>query len=117
MQIRDKSPVGKELISSLERLGRKKSVWKAVAKGLNRPRRVKHEVSLVSLDKLAGAKDTLVVPGKVLGNGETAKKITVAAMGFSDSARDKIEKAGGSVMTIQELIRKNPEGKGVRIVG
>ena len=34
---------------------------------------------------------------KILGVGELTKKLTVAAHGFSASAREKIEKAGGSV--------------------
>lgn len=32
---------------------------------------------------------------KVLGNGELTKKLTVKAAKFTDSAKDKIEKAGG----------------------
>src|SRR5207248_9387586 len=34
---------------------------------------------------------------KILGEGELTKKLTVAAHGFSATAREKIEKAGGSV--------------------
>jgi large subunit ribosomal protein L15 len=34
---------------------------------------------------------------KILGNGELTKKLTVAAHGFSASAREKIEAAGGTV--------------------
>src|SRR4051812_3720877 len=33
---------------------------------------------------------------KVLGNGDLSKKLTVAAHRFSESAKDKIEKAGGT---------------------
>jgi large subunit ribosomal protein L15 len=35
-------------------------------------------------------------PVKVLGRGEISKKLTVRAHGFSASAREKIEKAGGT---------------------
>jgi large subunit ribosomal protein L15 len=38
---------------------------------------------------------------KVLGNGELTKKLTVAAHRFSESAKEKIEKAGGTVTLIQ----------------
>src|SRR5919197_3476198 len=34
---------------------------------------------------------------KILGNGELKKKLTVSAHGFSKSAREKIEAAGGTV--------------------
>jgi large subunit ribosomal protein L15 len=37
---------------------------------------------------------------KVLGDGELSKKLTVAAHRFSASAKDKIEKAGGSVSIV-----------------
>ena len=37
---------------------------------------------------------------KVLGNGEVTKKLTVKATAFSDSAKEKIEKAGGKAEVI-----------------
>jgi large subunit ribosomal protein L15 len=43
-------------------------------------------------------------PVKVLGRGEISKKLTVSAHGFSASAREKIEAAGGSC----ELISTAP---------
>jgi large subunit ribosomal protein L15 len=40
-------------------------------------------------------------PVKVLGRGEISKKLTVHAHGFSASAKEKIEKAGGTVEVIE----------------
>src|ERR1700756_2052276 len=40
------------------------------------------------------------VPVKVLGQGEISKKLTVHAHGFSASAREKIEAAGGACQVI-----------------
>lgn len=37
---------------------------------------------------------------KILGNGELTKKLTVKANAFSESAKEKIEAAGGSVEVI-----------------
>jgi large subunit ribosomal protein L15 len=37
---------------------------------------------------------------KVLGEGELKKKLTVSAHAFSESAKQKIEKAGGSVVVL-----------------
>jgi large subunit ribosomal protein L15 len=37
------------------------------------------------------------LPVKVLGNGELTKKLTVTVKAFSNSAKEKIEKAGGTV--------------------
>ena len=41
-------------------------------------------------------------PVKVLGRGEISKKLTVRAHAFSASAREKIEKAGGTAEQIEE---------------
>lgn len=38
---------------------------------------------------------------KVLGNGELNKKLNVSAHRFSESAKEKIEKAGGSVTVVK----------------
>ncbi len=63
-------------------------------------------------------KDTqVVVPGKLLGSGALDKALTVAAFDFSQSARDQIEKAKGKAITITELLKANPTGKGIRIIG
>jgi large subunit ribosomal protein L15 len=40
------------------------------------------------------------VPVKVLGQGEISKKLTVHAHGFSETARRKIEEAGGTCEVI-----------------
>lgn len=44
---------------------------------------------------------------KVLGGGELKKKLTVKAHGFSESAKEKITKAGGQWEVI-EVVRKRP---------
>ncbi|MBI4021662.1 MAG: 50S ribosomal protein L18e [Candidatus Aenigmarchaeota archaeon] len=116
MRLRDKNPVEKRLLVSLERAGRKHQVWKAVALQLNRPRRIRAEVAVAQLDQYAGS-GMLLVPGRVLGTGEVTKPITVAAVGFSGTARTKIEQAGGKALSIPDLVTQNPQGKGIRIIG
>jgi large subunit ribosomal protein L15 len=54
------------------------------------------EVTPESL-KAAGLATRRDVPVKILGRGELTKKLTVTAHGFSKSAREAIEAAGGSV--------------------
>jgi large subunit ribosomal protein L15 len=39
---------------------------------------------------------------KILGHGDLSKKLSVSAHGFSGTARDKIEGAGGSVTALKE---------------
>jgi len=61
--------------------------------------------------------DTVIIPGKLLGEGELKEPITVAAYSFSLAAKEKIEKAGGSGISILDLAKKNPKGTNVRIIG
>ena len=61
-------------------------------------------------------KEIALVPGKVLSDGELTKKMTIAAFQFSKEAMNKINKKGKAI-TIKELIKENPKGKNVRIIG
>ena len=115
MKTRDKNPILKKEIERLNNAGIEEPVWKAVAKGLNRPRRKRYEVNLSKLEKFANQNDTIIVPGIVLGKGEIKKQVTVAAVKFSSEARKKIEKAGGKCLSINEISKKEPSK--VRIMG
>ncbi len=93
----------------------KTGVWRKVADTLLVPTRERRLVNIFKLDLHAKDGDVIVVPGKVLGTGDLKHKITIAAFDFSQSAVEKIKQAKGSVMTIQELVQKNPKGKDVRV--
>src|SRR5215218_551222 len=58
------------------------------------------EVTPESL-RTAGLATRRAVPVKVLGQGELSKALTVHAHGFSKSARQKIEAAGGTCQVIE----------------
>ena len=59
------------------------------------------EVSPIEL-RAAGLATRKGTPVKVLGQGELSKKLTVRAHGFSASAREKIEAAGGTCAILEE---------------
>ncbi|MDP3742017.1 MAG: 50S ribosomal protein L18e [Candidatus Micrarchaeota archaeon] len=103
-----------ELIALLEKSGRKNKapIWQAAAHLLSRPTRKRVEVNLHKLVKYTG---TVLVPGKVLSNGNGAK-VTVAALAFSAAASQKISKAGGKTMSIRQLVELNPTGKNVTLI-
>jgi large subunit ribosomal protein L15 len=44
----------------------------------------------------AGAISKKTQPVKILGNGEITTAVTISAHGFSETAKQKIEKAGGT---------------------
>jgi len=62
--------------------------------------------------KASGLVRKLSVDVKILGNGELTKKLSVTAHGFSRSAVEKIEAAGGSVVRLREpVVRKKKRHK------
>lgn len=110
------------LLSLVERLRResfeqKAPVWRDVAERLMKPRRNWAEVNLSRIERYADVDDVIIVPGKLLGAGVISKKVTVAAFKCSEAAKEKIAKAGGKSISIEELLESNPKGSKVRIMG
>ncbi len=107
------------LISALKKQSREKAIplWRDIALRLERPSRNYAEVNISRINRYTKEDDTVIVPGKVLGAGVLDHKLTVAAVNFSGSAREKIKAAGGECITIEELMNRNPEGSGVKIIG
>lgn len=95
-------PNMKRLISELKR--RKERFYLAVAKHLEKPRRRKAGVDVSKIEKLASQGESVVVPGKVLGNGDIEKKVDVYAWNYSSSAREKITRAGGRCMPLEKIV-------------
>jgi len=95
----------------------KVGIWKRVASDLEKPTRSRRIVNLYKLNKYTKPEETVIVPGKVLSVGDIDHKINIAAYSFSNQAKEKILKAKGSVLTIYELMKSNPEGKNIRIMG
>ncbi len=93
------------------------ALWRDVALRLEKSRKNWSQPNLSRLSRHAADEKMVLVPGKLLGSGEVSGKPTVAAFSFSDGARQKIEAAGGSTMTIAELMDKNPSGSGVYVLG
>jgi large subunit ribosomal protein L18e len=106
------------LVDDLKRSSRENGadIWRDIALRLEKPRRNWAEVNLSKLERFTSDGDIIVVAGKVLGAGAISKKITVAAYDFSESARKSIAEAGGSNLTLMELVKQNPNGSGVKIM-
>jgi large subunit ribosomal protein L18e len=105
------------LVKELQPLALKNRFWKAMLEEVTKPSRQRRMVNLYKINEQAQDGETIVVPGKVLSVGELTKKIEVAAINFSAEARQKIINAKGKVLSIQDLLKHNPEGKKVRILG
>lgn len=94
----------------------KAKIWRAVSEALCIPSRRRIVVNLGKIDKLTKEGDCVVIAGKVLGFGDLSKRVDVAALSFSQTAKLKIIKSGGRALSLEELIAMNPKGKNVKIL-
>ena len=116
---RKSNPVLVELIGALNKAGRENGapLWRDIASRLEKPSRNWAQVNISKVDEYLGDGETAVIAGKLLGSGETVKKFTVVAFSASASAKAKITKAGGKVLTLQEAVKAYPKGQNCRIIG
>ena len=87
--------------------------WKAVAKVLAGSASHRAQLKLTKISKYTKGGETVIVPGKVLGDGVLSKKVTIIAFNASETAISKIEDAGGKFVLIKDYISKNPKDKPV----
>jgi len=92
----------------------KKNNQIVLAKKLSGPTRLQSKINLTDLNKLKENK--IIVVGKVLSKGEISKKIEVAALGFSESAKEKLGKSGSKAVSIKEFLKDNKNLEGIKII-
>lgn len=99
-----------KLVASLEKAGRvtKKAIWKDLAERLQAPTRNKVVINVEKINYLAKKfkGKTLIVPGKILSQGELTEKVSVVAVTASELAQKKIN-SSGKFVTLAEY-SKNP---------
>ena len=95
---------------------KKNKAWLKIAEILSGPRKNRTNLNLEELNKKIKDEKIVVVPGKILSQGELDKKIKIVALGFSEKAEEKLKKSGTETLIILEEIKKNPEAKGVKIL-
>ncbi len=112
------NPLHRQMTVMLERAGKeqKAPIWTAAAKLLARPKVTRVEVNLGRVSRMAEEGQAFFIPGKVLGTGIVDKRLVVGAFSFSASARSKLEAAGGSALSVEQFLKKYPNGSGVRLV-
>lgn len=109
----------KKLIQELkkESNSQKAGIWMRIADDLEKPTRKRRVVNVSRLNRATKANETVIVPGKVLGTGVLEHGVIIAAYSFSQTAKKTIEHAKGKCISIQDLLKQNPKGKDVRIIG
>lgn len=117
--VRTTNPELINLIRSLKKQSRESEarIWRDIADFLSRSRRRRIAVNVSRLNRYTKKGETVAVPGKVLAAGKIDHPIKVAAFTFSQSAQTKILKAKGKCLSLSELMKKNPKGTDVKIIG
>ena len=118
-QLKKTNPMLVSLIHDLKKTANKNDapVWKDIAIRLEKPSRNWPVVNLDRIDRHIRENETALIPGKVLSPGNLTKKVSIAAWSFSKRSVEKIKKAGGKTLSIQDVMKNNPEGKDIRILG
>jgi large subunit ribosomal protein L18e len=107
-----------QLISLLKKESKEKQagIWHDVAEYLSSSRSHRVAINLSSISRNTKRADVIVVPGKVLGTGNINHAVTIAAFSVSEKAKVKLEAAKAKVISISELLEKNPKGSNVKII-
>ena len=118
-KINKTNPILLNLIHDLKKQSNEKDVgiWKDVALRLQKSSKNWPVVNLDRISTHINDRETALIPGKVLSSGNLTKKVTIAAWSFSDKSYEKIKKAGGKSISISELMKNNPKGENIRILG
>ncbi len=113
------NPLLIQLIADLKKVGwaEEAPIWRDIAKRLEKPSKGWAEVNISRIARYVKAGETIIIPGKLLGSGIIEIPVTVVAFNASEGAKRKIRDAGGKVLSIPELVKANPKGSRVRIIG
>jgi large subunit ribosomal protein L18e len=94
----------------------KSEIWDAAAEQLSSSRARRAELNLNHISRASAADSVVLVPGKVLGDGALRHPVIVGAFRFSETAKTKIEQAGGKCVTIMDLVSRYPKGSKVQVL-
>ena len=92
-------------------------IWSKLAEYALKPAIARRDINLNRINQLTKENDTVVFPGKVLGTGSVSHKITLCAFSISNAAAAKLLENGGKLISHTDLIKQNPTGKGVVLLG
>ena len=93
-----------------------KAIWKAIAKELDKPKRIRASVNLSRINRHTTKDEVVAVPGKVLASGYLDHPLKIAAFSFSDTAAQKVKQAKGETMSLTDLLESGIEPSKIRIM-
>jgi len=106
------------IIDELKRVSREAGsrIWRDISERLSMPRRNWAEVNVGEIDKIVNDDERIAIPGRLLGSGSISKKVIIGSVSWTKGAKEKVERAGGKVISIIELANQYPSGSDIRIM-
>ena len=98
------------------RSSKKLEGWNEVSDLVSLPKRKSIILNLSEINEMSKDGESVVVPGKVLSEGEIEKKIRLIALKFSKKAVEKLLRDKVAFSYINDEIKKNPQGKNLRVL-
>ena len=95
----------------------KAALWDRVADDLEKSTRQRRVVNISRIARHTKPNEIVVIPGKVLGSGSLPHSVVVAALSFSEGAKELIEQSKGKAITIEQLLKQKPKAKDLRVMG
>jgi large subunit ribosomal protein L18e len=84
----------------------KKKGFLEISNLLANTKKNKIELNLEEIDSMAKEGDIVLIPGKVLGNGNVSKKIEIIGFKFSKNAEEKLKELKIPFLLISESLNK-----------
>lgn len=104
-----------ELVETIK-LAAKNPHWLKIADSISRSRSNYSAVNLKNIEENAAEGDTIIVPGKILSQGEITKKIRLCALSISKEAKEKLKNSKSEFFSLIHEIKNNPKAEGIKIV-
>ena len=95
----------------------KAQIWKALEKEFSKSRSNRRRVNIEKLNKVTNNGDVIFVPGKILREWKFRAQANGLCIFIFRTALSKLNASGTEVLSLQSLIDRYPDGKGVKIIG
>lgn len=103
------------LIDTIREASKNKE-WFKVAKKLASSNSNYSSLNLSQIDKESSEGDTIVIPGKVLSEGDITKKLKICALSISESALKKLKESKSEFVPLIDEIKSNKKAEGIKIL-
>jgi len=100
------------LLAEASRKDHYPKLWKRVHNLVAVPERRRTSVNLYKIERYSKENDNIIIPGKVLSNGEITHRVNIAAVEFSEPALKRLKEANCRIVELKEMLNS----KNVKVI-